>query len=211
MIQFLKSRIVNPRTILAAAIAAAMLHISATLLAPSLTGQTAFERLTPGLPVHKMTVLPPIAPGAQPLPYLGADARYALCRFDTSRGVIDIHAVLPDAGWSLSLHSPEGDNFFASIGSTESRIALNVRLVPPGDRFLGLSPEAVGAPRDIEMPLTVTAQRGIAVVRAPDKGYAYRAEIERDLKRSGCAVEAPVRITPTAQLPAREEARGEAE
>lgn len=205
MIQFLKTRIVNPRSVLAAVMAAAMLHICATLLAPALTGQTAFDRLTPGLPLHRMTVLPPVGPGAQPLPFMGADSRYALCRFDTSRGVVNIHAVLPDAGWSLALNSPEGDNFFTSIGSPDSRTELDVRLVPSGDRFLGLSPEAVGAPRDAELPIAVTAQTGIAVIRAPDKGLAYRAEIERDLKRSACSLEAPITIVPTAQLP-RDEA-----
>jgi uncharacterized membrane protein len=204
MIKFLKSRIVNVRMVLAAILAAAMLHICATLLAPTLTGTTAFERLSPGLPLHRMTILPPVGPDTQVLPFMGADSRYALCRFDTSKGVINIHAVLPDVGWSLALNSPEGDNFFTSVGSAVSRTELDVRLVPSGDRFLGLTREAVGAPRDAEPPITVTAQSGIAVIRAPDKGLAYRAEIERDLKLSSCSLDAPVQYTPTAQIPPKD-------
>jgi len=187
MIRSAKMRLANMRLVLAALVTVGILHICATLAAPGLTGTSAYRQLAHELPLHKMTLLPPVAPGTQPLRFLAPDARYAMCRFDTSNGAVTITANLPDAGWTLSLHSPEGNNFYASAGTADRKNTITLVLVPSGDRFLGLTPEAVGRPRTGELPLTLQAHKGIAVVRGPDKGLAYRAQVERDLRRARCS------------------------
>jgi hypothetical protein len=58
--------------------------------------------------------------------------------------------------------------------------------VPDDDRFLGLSPEAQGRRSIRQRQLQVMARTGIAVLRAPDSGYAYRAMTEADMKRASC-------------------------
>ena len=72
------------RVIVLACLAAAILHILATLAAPQFAGGTPFAKLTPIAPLHKFAVLPPISPASpqsQPLAFMAPDVRYAICRY----------------------------------------------------------------------------------------------------------------------------------
>ncbi len=108
----------NWQLIIAVPIAAGILHICATLAAPYLTAASAFSRLAPALPVNKMLVLREIAPGAEPLPFLSPDARYAMCHFDAANGPVTVSATLPpDPGWMLAVITPKGDNIYATAST----------------------------------------------------------------------------------------------
>jgi uncharacterized membrane protein len=169
-----------------ALVAAAILHILATLAAPQLSGVSPFARLTPIAPLHQFEVLGPITPQAQPLPFLSPDMRYAICRYDTSKGPVAVTANLPGRGWMLSLYTTQGDNFFTAVGQDAQPSDLNILLTPTADRFLGLTPEARGKASEVTNALTLTTGRGMAVLRAPDRGGAYRFETEAMLKRAKC-------------------------
>ncbi len=177
----------NWQFILAAPVAAGILHICATLAAPYLTAASAYSRLAPGLPVNHMQMLAVSAPGAEPLPFMSPDARYAMCRFDATGGPVSVSASLPpDQGWTLTVMTPEGDNLYA-IASVPSRpTPVSLVLVPSEEAFLGVTPEARGIARDMQPPTAVSATRGIIVVRGPDKGYAYQRHVEAVLQEARC-------------------------
>jgi uncharacterized membrane protein len=176
---------INWRLIAAALFAVGILHILATLAAPELAVSRAYDRMAAGLPVNSMTLLPPITPNTQPLPFLSPDARYALCRFDTSDGAVALTASLPGPGWILALYSPEGDNFFASVAQPGRRTEVSLLLVPAADQSL-LAPLSIDASKSGDSSLTVAAQKGLAVLRAPDQGQAYSARNLAELKRARC-------------------------
>ncbi len=178
----------NWQLIIAAPVAAGILHICATFAAPYLTGASAYRRLAPALPVNKMQVLRPVTPGKEPLPFLSPDARYAMCRFDTSKGPVNVTATLPpDAGWTLTVHSPQGDNLYAAASTPGRTTPILLVLVPSDDRFLGVTPEARGVSRGTQPPLAVSATRGIVVLRGPDNGFAYRRRVLAGLKEARCS------------------------
>ena len=178
------------RLIVSALIAVGILHILATLATPSLTGASAFSKLKPALPANKMVLLAPLQPDRQPLPFLSADVRYAFCRYDTSRGPVAVKASLPDAGWSLSLYSPEGDNFYVATGAQGQQTDLSIMLVTSDERFMGLTPEARGLPADRQATVQTRSRQGLVVLRAPDKGRAYRTEVETVMKSASCNAQA---------------------
>ncbi|MDQ8697263.1 hypothetical protein [Hyphomicrobium sp. LHD-15] len=188
MIKTLWARItsINVPLVAAALFASAILHILATLATPLLTPTSGYGRLAGDLPQNSMQILAPVTPDAQPLPFLAPDARYAICRFDTTNGVVDLSAVLPEPGWALSLFSPSGDNFFNSVAGPGRRPEVSLLLVPGEDawRTGGQINTNVAAIRD--STLSITANEGIAVIRAPDRGEAYRARAMADLKRARC-------------------------
>ncbi len=178
----------NWQLILAAPVAAGILHICATLGAPYLTADSAYARLAPALPVNKMQVLGEITPGSEPLPFLSPDARYALCRFDTSAGPVTVTATLPpDPGWMLAVMSPQGDNLYASASTPGRTTPIALALVPSEDHFLGVTPEARGITRDADPPVALAAKHGIVVVRAPDRGISYRRDTEASLSLARCS------------------------
>lgn len=178
----------NWQLIIAAPIAAGILHICATLAAPNLTAASAYSRLAPALPLNKMQMLSVVEPGAQPLPFFSPDARYALCSFDAASGPVLVEATLPaDPGWMLAVVTPQGDNVYASASSPDRSTPISLVLVPSQDVFLGVTPEARGIARGTQPPVPVAATRGIVVVRGPEKGQAYEGEVVANLKSARCS------------------------
>ena len=170
----------------AALFAAAILHILATLATPHLIPTSGYGRLAGDLPENTMQILPVVAPDAQPLPFLSPDARYAVCRFATRDGAVSISAVLPDAGWVLALFSPDGDNFFTSVASPERRPEVSLLLVPGDDSWRSGGGAGPGVAVTREATLTIPANEGIAIIRAPDRGEAYRPRAMAEPKRAQC-------------------------
>jgi hypothetical protein len=177
----------NWQLILAAPVAAGILHICATLAAPYLTAASAYSRLAPGLPINRMQLLIASAPGAEPLPFMSPDARYAMCRFDTSGGPVTVSSTLPpDLGWSLTVVTPQGDNIYATASVPSRPTPVSIVLVPSEEAFLGITPEARGIARDVQPPTPVSATRGIVVVRGPGFGRAYHRNAEAVLRDAHC-------------------------
>ena len=182
------SRIVriDLRLVLAAVFAISILHVVTILTAPSLAQSSAWDRLAPAVKPNTMIVFAPVTPEAQPLPYLSADARIAICLFDTRSGQIKLTAALPSPGWSLTLYDRDGAAIYTASGRPDRATPVSLLLVPDDTRFTGLTPEAQGLRSPRQNQLRVQARRGLAVLRAPDAGYAYRARTEALLKQASC-------------------------
>lgn len=177
------------RLILMAVCAIGVLHICATLAAPMLMGRSAFDRLAPLLPLNERVIFPPVTPQAQAVPFLTPDVRYAMCRYDTSYSPVSITVELPGRGWSLALHTPRGDNVYAATGEDERTTQLRLRLLPESERFMGLTPEAMGVADTSDKPQAVRTDKGIAVLRAPDRGRAYQPTTELGMRQFRCSAE----------------------
>lgn len=176
---------VNWRVAAMALITLSILHILTTLATPAVTTTTAYARLRQ-MPVNTMQILPPISPENQPIPFLGPDARYAVCRFDAGRAPVALKASLLGKGWTLALYSITGDNFYVAAGSEGKRTDMSLLLVTSDERFTGLSPEAKGQISERQTSVPVATPQGLAVIRAPDTGVSYQARNEVLLKSTSC-------------------------
>ena len=178
---------INWRFLIILPVAAGIVHLFATFIAMADTRGSAYTRLKASLPANQMTMLQPITPGHQPLPFLGPDARYSICRFETKLGPVAVRAVLPDSGWTLGIYRADGSSVYFAAASPGRVTNIALSIVPADDRFLGLTPQALGKPAANAPDLSVAAKRGLVVVRAPDKGQAYAGEIEAVLAKAGCS------------------------
>jgi uncharacterized membrane protein len=179
------------RGIAAAICAVGVLHIVATLATPQLAPAQAYGRMTAGMPLHAMTVLPPVTPASQKLPFMTSDAVYAVCPFNTDKGPVAVTANLLAAGWALALYSPEGENFYVAVAQPGRPTSVSLLLVAADDRFTGLTPQAQGlSPRDASQ-LKLPASRGFALLQAPDQGQAYRQQNMAALMAARCALQVP--------------------
>ena len=79
-----------------------------------------------------MVVLPAPASGKQILPYLPPDMLYAMCRYELTGGPVSVTAAVSGPGWVLSLHTPQGDNFYVMPGQQLRRGEVSFLLVPSG-------------------------------------------------------------------------------
>ncbi|MEZ5900685.1 MAG: hypothetical protein AB7S74_02890 [Hyphomicrobium sp.] len=166
---------------------AGAVHIVTTLRAMNDTSRSAYKLLASQLPANTMTILPPIRPGQQVLPFMSTDALYALCRFDTTNGPVSVSAELPDHGWTIGVFDRDGTSAYFAAAPVGRVTDIALTLVPGDDRFMGLTPEARGKMSTAEAPLTVPVRRGLVVVRAPDKGLSYSAIAQAGLTKATCA------------------------
>lgn len=181
---------INWRLVLAALCGIGVLHIVATLAAPSLVVSTAYERMRQILPENRIVILPPIAPGSQPLPFMNPALRYAVCRFDTRGGPVDVAADLSDPGASLTIYLDRGEAIYATASLAEAA-EQRVRIVPPDGRFLGLTPEARGIVSRNVPSASIAAANGIVVVAYPERGIAYREAAAARLAAATCRPSTP--------------------
>jgi hypothetical protein len=177
------------RYLLLLPVAAAIVHLMATFMAMSDTRSSAYQRMSALLPLNTMKLLPPVAPGQQSLPFMSSDARYAMCRYSSAKGPIDVKAVLPDLGWTVGVYAVDGTTAYFAAGATAHPATIAITLLPGDDRFLGLSPQALGKPASTVPQLTVSAREGLVVVRAPDRGAAMRQGDEAILAKATCVAQ----------------------
>ena len=176
---------------------AAILHISYVLAAPHVTAKTAWRQLSPQLPFNEMKVLPPIRPGAQPLPFMTPDVRYAMCRFDLAAGPLQIKTRLLDPTWLVMLFTAQGENFstFASADVQKPELEMTVQqateqsLLQSVQTFLTRTQKEVRGPREPGLVITAPSREGVLVVRAPVMGVAFAKEVEQALASATCAVQ----------------------
>jgi uncharacterized membrane protein len=176
-------RAIGWRTLAGAALLGGIVHIGATLAVPALSRGTAFEKLRETLPLNQMVLLAPPAPGKRPLPFMAPDALYAMCRFDVATAPLTVSAALPDIGWTLSLHSPQGDNFYAMPAQQSRRDAVTLTIVPASDHGDLLS---VHRPAALESQIESPSAEGLVVIRAPLRGLAWSSATEAALRRASC-------------------------
>jgi uncharacterized membrane protein len=172
------------RTFAGALLTAGIVHIVATLGVPALSAGNAIEKLRQALPVNRMVILAPPSPGREPLPFLIPDALYAVCRYDLAGQPLQVTAALIHVGWSLSLHTAQGDNFYAMPAQPTRRDPVALTVIAGGDKSeFSPTPRRIGAS---DTTITAPASEGLIIVRAPLKGLAWRREAEAALGRASC-------------------------
>lgn len=178
-----KSRV---RNVMMVIVGAALVHLATTFLAMNDIRPSAYTRLVPQLEINKMTILEPVKPGQQPLPFLGADARYAMCRFDSRQGPVAVTAYLADAGWTLGVYHADGTSAYFATTPPGKPAAVNLTILSSPDRFLGVTEQALGKAVTGDPPESVSVKDGLIVVRAPQKGSAYIGTAEQGLAKAKC-------------------------
>lgn len=171
--------------VLGALIAAAIVHIATTLLLPQIYRGSAYTRLARTLPDTSFVILPLAKPREQVLPFQIPDARHAICRFSLREGPVAVRAFLPEPGWTLSAYGQSGESFYALPASEQRRLAINLLILPPGDRFLGAVNDARNFDADTSQ-VTAPETRGLIVISAPLKGRTYASQVEHVLAQSAC-------------------------
>ena len=178
------------RYLLLLPVAAAIVHLIATFIAMSDLRGSAYQRLLPALPLNVMQVLQPIAPDHQPLPFLSADVRYAICSFSSAQGPVDVTAQLPDRGWTVCIYRHDGTTSYFADGARARPASVAVTILPGDDRFVGLPPQSSSDGIAAVAQLTVAVREGLVIVRAPDRGRAFRHADEDVLATAKCTARA---------------------
>lgn len=168
-----------------ALVLAGLIHVVAVLTLPMLAPRDAHARLTALGPANTMIQVPAPAPGQQVMPMMAPDVRYALCRYDLSKGPVRLRARIANELWLIAFYTPLGENFYAVVGADMKQPEVDL-IIATSDQTIeevGVdSPEAFDKVFVVNSPVT----EGIALIRAPLAGRSRSAEAEQALKATHC-------------------------
>ncbi|MBN9261755.1 MAG: hypothetical protein J0J14_12915 [Hyphomicrobium sp.] len=171
--------------LLVALVTGGIVHITSTLAIPYMGASTAFDRVSAGLTLNAMRVLPPAAPGSELLPFSDPVHQLAICPFDLNDGLLTVTATLPDPGWSLAIYTQHGDNFYAVAAAGLRQPDVTLVLEPSRATLLNLF--GIGtAPNFDPSRIQAPEHRGLVVVRAPRHGRAFEERTAAMLARARC-------------------------
>lgn len=173
--------------VFAALISGGILHVIAVLATPRLATESAFEVMSQLSPVNEMLMLPPITPDEQPLPFMAADVRYAVCRFDLAAGPISVRTPLADEFLTISLYNRLGENFYTLTAGDLQRPDVEMILAPA--ELSASAPIPFGRDAGASaITISVGEAEGLLMIRAPIRGSSFLGETERALRQARCEV-----------------------
>lgn len=182
---FVNSLFRNFALLIMSGLLAALSHVSAILLLPSLTPNDSWSRLSVVAEIGKVALLPPAETNPTLIPRSDPMTLVAICRYDLDEsGPLKLSAALALPYWGLSAHDRLGMVYYAINNRSFGERALSIRIMNPDEvvRFRADLPE------DAEQELLVAApeQRGFVLVRALIPLPSARARIEAELMQLRC-------------------------
>lgn len=178
--------IASGRSIVAALLVGAILHLCATLVqAHLLGGPSPFDRLDARIPVNRMVTLPPATAQTQLLAYQWPDTAYALCRFDTRAGATAVRASLLGEASTFAVHTADGATAYSVVGQPGRRIDVAILIVPASDEFVQTPRSAAGGESLLTVP--VPSRQGIVVMTSTAAGTAYRSAAMAEVAAASCS------------------------
>jgi uncharacterized membrane protein len=167
---------------------AGIVHIVSVLLMPSLAPRDAYARVLAAVgdaPTNTLVALPPMAPGAELLPFEDPAFAEGVCVYDLSKGLLRVTAAADGEDLlALSFHARAGRVFHAIT----DRAAIKGRIdIVIGDerQMEALQSESDEAPPQ-EVRLTAPTKRGFVLVRSFAKRPSDQARARERLASVTC-------------------------
>ncbi len=172
----------------AAAILAALVHLTVVLVAPYVAARDAFARLAPLGPLNETIALPRASPAEKMLPYADPAVATAFCRYDLASGPIRIRAPAGRAFASISFHTRRGLVFYALTDKAAIHGGMDAVLGTPEDiRALAAHDDEEAPSRDLRV--AAPAREGYVVIRVFSELPSLYPAAEADAKRLTCRPE----------------------
>ncbi len=164
---------------------AGIIHIVAVLGIPQIAPRNAWTRLSTLADPNTLVVLPRPSSAHQSLPMMAPDMRYAICRYDLSRGPVRVSTQIPDELWIIAFYAPDGSNFYTISGGDIKRDKIDIIVSTQSDVLLDEETSSfLGA--QVSVMVTAPQNFGLVMIRAPLKGAVYAERTERALRRASC-------------------------
>ncbi len=174
----------NWRWALKSLIVAGIIHILAVINLPAFAPKSAWFRLQNDLPVNTMKLLPTLDKEQPVLPMLAPDIRYAICRYDLSKGPVTIKTDIPNQLFSIAAYNNIGQNFYIISGQALQRDKLFMIITQ--NKYT--AEEEVSASEEADDVIVVKSaeKTGILLLRAPVQGPSYENQVETILSNAIC-------------------------
>jgi len=165
----------------------AIIHLVTILTLPHLSEHKAWDRIGNAYPINAMTILPPISPDAQPLPFMAPDIRYAICRYNVKDKPLVVRTTLLNENWSIAVFDKLGDNVYTVSGANlrSNNVDIKISLAENDKLKFGIRQNQF---IDSGIPVKVNAPEGLVMVRAPVLSKAYTDQAITHLRMASCKI-----------------------
>jgi len=162
-----------------------IIHLVTILSLPHLSEHKAWDRVGNSYPVNSMTILPPISPDAQPLPFMAPDIRYAVCKYDVSKEPLLVRTNLLNEMWSVAVFNQQGSNIYTVSGANlrSSNVDIKISLAENDKLKFDIRRNQF---IDSSIPVKVNEAEGLIMVRAPVLSAAYTDQAMTHLRTAMC-------------------------
>ncbi|MGH8518388.1 MAG: DUF1254 domain-containing protein [Panacagrimonas sp.] len=152
-----------------------IVHLATVLWLPRTATQDAYSRLVPVTPVNAVAALPAPSPDKILLPYMDPAFATAVCRYDLSKGPLQLSLNVSQAYTSVSFYTRFGRAYYAINDRAAGRRVIELDLMTSAQRAaLPDDEEITAADRLIVESPTLT---GLIVIKAlaPEPGLRQMA------------------------------------
>ena len=162
------------------AVIAALTHLTALLIVPSVAENDAYARVALLGAPFKTIALPAPTPGGRAFPYADPAVAAAVCLYDLSGGPVRARAPLRRAGFaSLSFHSRRGVAFYALTDRAAAKGRMDALIVTPEQLRVLAAHDDEDNPSD-DLRIVSPTLRGFVMMRvlseSPDESPEAAAE-----------------------------------
>jgi len=166
----------------------AIIHLVTILTLPQLSEHKAWDRIGSTYPINTMTILPPVSPDAQPLPFMAPDIRYAICRYNVKDKPLVVRTTLLNENWSIAVFGQQGDNVYTVSGANlrSNNVDIKISFAKNDKLKFGIRQNQFV---DSSIPVKVNAPEGLVMVRAPILSKAYIDQAMTHLRMASCKIE----------------------
>ena len=164
---------------------AGIIHVVAVLTLPMLAPRDAHARLAALGPANTIIQLPPAAPGRKVMPMMAPDVRYAVCRYDLSKGPVRLRAQIADGLWLIAFYTPLGENFYAVVGADMKQSEVDLIIATEDQTVAEVGVDSTEA-FDNVVVVSSPVVEGIALIRAPLAGPSRGPAAKRALEATYC-------------------------
>lgn len=167
---------------------AGIVHIVSVLLMPTVAPRDAYARVVDAVgaaAVNKLVLLPPMAPGVEPLPFEDPAFAEAVCVFDLTQGMLRVTSNADGEDYlALSFHARAGRVFHAITdrAAIKGKIDVVIGDARQMDALQGASEEA--PPQEVR--ITAPTKRGFVLARSFAKRLSDRARARERLSGVIC-------------------------
>lgn len=161
-----------------------IIHIIAVILVPDFTADDAWTRVAAFGPDGRFNLMPPVEPGAEPLPMLDPTMAHAVCRFRLEDGPVRLDAEIPETFWSFSLFNRRGETTYSFNDRTSGEGKLAMLVLTRAQ----LSVLRENPPDDLESLIVIETEDShvFALLRAFAPDLTDRTGIRTALRAAKC-------------------------
>lgn len=177
--------------LIATLLVAAIVHIVSVLLMPALAPRDALARLAAyartAAPAEGLVVLPPMAPGAETLPFEDPAFAEAVCVYDLAKGPLRVKTTVDgDDFLGLSFHANAGRIYHSMTDRSAIKGKIDIVLGDSRQIDAITSADEGDAPPPSEVRLTAPTTRGFILIRSLAKRPSDQERARSRLSAISC-------------------------